>query len=86
MRTISEKLNHMSEFLSSQDLVDLGIYKSIDSAYLARMRSNSPSFIKLKHRVLYPKQAVIEFLEQRMRHKTNDSTNTHLAESRSEKK
>ncbi len=65
MKTLSGKLNHMSEFLSSQDLVDLGIYKSTDAAYLARIRSNSPSYIKLKHLVLYPKQAVIEFLEQR---------------------
>jgi hypothetical protein len=66
MNTLSEKLNHMSEFLSSQDLVDLGIYKSTDAAYLARIRSNSPAFIKLKHKILYPKQEVLEFLEKRL--------------------
>ena len=64
--TISDKLSYMSEFLSSQDLVDLGIYPSTDAAYLARIRSNSPSWIKLKHKVIYPKKAVLEFLEQRM--------------------
>ncbi len=64
--SLSEKLNQMSEFLSSQDLVDLGIYPSTDAVYLARIRSNSPNYIKLKHKVLYPKNAVIAFLEERL--------------------
>ena len=59
-------LEHLPEFLSSEHLVHLGIYTSIDSAYQARMNGHSPGWIKLKHKVLYPKKAVIEFLEQRM--------------------
>ncbi len=63
---LSDKLNQMNEFLSAQDLVYLGIYASIDAAYLARKRSNSPAYIKLKHKILYPKKAVLTFLEDRM--------------------
>lgn len=82
MNKISTKLEQMNEFLSSQDLVDLGIYKSLDAAYLARVRSDSPEYIKLKHRVLYPKAAVVDFLKSRLQSpdnsiKKNGETNEH---------
>jgi len=63
--TIAKAFEGMPEFMSSQDLVDLGIYASIDSAYQARKKESGPQFIKLKHKILYPKQLVIEFLESR---------------------
>ncbi len=76
-KSISDKLDHMSEFLSAQDLVFLGIYTSIDAAYLARKRSNSPAFIKLRHKILYPKKAVIEFLEDRLLPSGNTNNASH---------
>jgi len=72
--SLSEKLNNMNEFLTSQDLIDLGLYSSLDAAYVARIKSNSPQFIKMKHRILYPKKAVIEFLESRMVAPNNNIT------------
>lgn len=53
------------EFLTSQNLVDLGLYTSIDSVYLARVKGPSAPFIKMKRKILYPKKLLIEFLEGR---------------------
>lgn len=56
----------MPEYLSTQHLIELGIFPSTDAAYQARCNGNSPDFIKLKHKILFPKQAVIEFLASRL--------------------
>lgn len=64
---LSFKFDSLPELLSSQHLVELGLYASIDAAYLARLRSNSPDYLKLKGKILYPKSNVLEFLEARMR-------------------
>lgn len=66
MTQMSRALEQFPAYLTSEQLVQLGIYSSIDAAYQARIGGNSPVYIKLKHRILYPKQAVIEFLECRM--------------------
>ena len=82
----SRSLERSPEYLTSEQLVQLGIFSSIDAAYQARAGGHSPTFIKLRHRVLYPKQALIEFLEQRMHQNNSNSTNTEHAESCSEEK
>lgn len=61
-----ESLNGLPQFLSSHHLVDLGLYPSLDAVYLARIRGNSPDFIKLKRKILYPRNSLIKFLEERM--------------------
>ena len=63
---ITESLKQLPEFLSSEHLVHLGIYKSIDAAYQARINGFSPQYIKMRHKVLYSKKAVIDFLENHM--------------------
>ncbi len=83
---MSNSIQDMPEYLSTQHLIQLGIYPSIDAAYQARIQGYSPPYIKLRHKILYQKQAVIEFLDQRMRHKNNDSVNPHHANSCSEEK
>lgn len=65
-KIIRDALKYLPEFLTTEHLVQLGIYKSVDSAYLARVNGHSPEFIKLKHKILYPKTTVIEFLESRL--------------------
>jgi len=65
-QNIHSSLEKLPEFLSSEDLVKLGIYSSIDAAYQARAAGHSPSFIKLNHKIIYPRKAVIEFLERRL--------------------
>jgi hypothetical protein len=56
----------MPEYLSTRHLINLGIFSSIDAAYQARCNGNSPDFIKLRHKILFPKQAVINFLASRL--------------------
>lgn len=57
-------LDKMPEFLSSHDLVGLGLFPSTDSVYFARRRGNSPDFIKMGRKVIYPKASVVKFLEE----------------------
>lgn len=65
-QNIRDSFEALPEFLNSQHLVELGLYSSVDAAYLARVRGHSPHFLKLKRKVLYPKSSVIEFIEQSM--------------------
>jgi len=54
------------EFLSSGDLVKLGLYPTTGALYFARRRGKSPNFIKIGRRIVYPKHSIIEFLECNM--------------------
>ena len=62
---MNKTLNDMPEFLSTKDLVDLGIFASESSAYAARKRGYGPIFIKCNHAVLYQRAVVIKWLESR---------------------
>jgi hypothetical protein len=63
---LAVKLDDLPEFITSQDLVDLGLYPSRDAVYLARARGHSPDFIKINRKVLYSKNAVKRFIQSRM--------------------
>lgn len=63
---IEKMLEEYPKFLSSQDLIDLGIYKSIDSCYMSRVRLEGPQWIKLGRKILYSKNLLVEFLTSRM--------------------
>jgi len=69
-QTIAPSIEHMPDYLSTQHLIQLGIYPSIDAAYQARLNGFSPQYIKLRHKVLYPKKAVIDFLASRTQPET----------------
>ncbi len=62
---MSKSIEEMPEYLSTQHLIQLCIYARIDAAYTARIQGYSPPFIKLRHKILYSKKSVIEFLERR---------------------
>ena len=62
---IAPSIEQMPEYLSTQHLIQLGIYPSIDAAYQSRINGYSPEFIKLRHKILYSKNDVIKFLESR---------------------
>jgi hypothetical protein len=67
---MTETLSHFTslpELLSSQDLITLGLFSSPDAAYVARLHGNSPDFIKLRRKILYPKSSVIQFIEDRLK-------------------
>lgn len=65
-------LENMPEYLTTRHLVLLGIYPSTDATYHARAKGDGPEYIKMRHKILYTKSAVIEFLESRM---NSNSTN-----------
>ena len=56
------KFQSLPEFLTSDDLVKLGLYLSTNSLYFARLRGKSPDFVKIGRRVIYPKESVVEFI------------------------
>lgn len=64
--------SNISNFLSSRDLVSLGLYPSTDAVYLARVRGNSPDFIKLGRKVLYPRESVMRFVQERIQQGAQD--------------
>jgi hypothetical protein len=63
---LSKQLESFPIFLTSQDLVTLGIYPSLDAAYLVRKRGGGPDFVKMKRKILYPKGSLVEYLSKRM--------------------
>ncbi len=60
------KLDEMPDFVGVNYLVELGLYTSVDTAYLARKRKMSPDFIKIGRKVLYPKDAVMAFISKNL--------------------
>jgi hypothetical protein len=61
---LAEKLQDLPEFVESQVLVDLGLFKTLSRLYQARRRGFSPDFVKINAKILYPKVAVIEFIHK----------------------
>jgi hypothetical protein len=55
-------LKDFPELLSCDDLVELGIFTHANAAYHARYNGSGPSFIKLKGRIVYPKECVKQYL------------------------
>ena len=60
--TLTELLKKYPDFLTPNHLVEMGLYPSVDSVYLARARNQTPCFIQVKRKVLYPKLSLLEFL------------------------
>lgn len=71
--SLEEQLAKYKEFLTTKDLVGMGLYSSIDLAYAARLIGDSPNFVKMKRKILYPKAEVIKFLEGRLKDGMNKS-------------
>lgn len=59
---LSLRLEQFPDFLTTNDLVNLGLYPSSDAASVARKRGNSPDYVRVGRRILFPKQNVIKFL------------------------
>lgn len=60
-----KKLDALPELLDINDLISLGLYDHKNGAYRARRNGNSPSYIKMPHKILYPKDAVRSFILER---------------------
>lgn len=57
-------LRNAPDFMTTQDLLDLGVFPSVGSAYHFRRKKNGIDFIKTRSSILYTKRAVISYLER----------------------
>ncbi len=64
---IYTKFDSMPELLSGEDLVRIGLYPNKAAAYLARYRGQSPDFVKIGKKILYPKESVVQFLNRNLK-------------------
>jgi len=60
-------LKDFNELLTTNDLIQIGLFSTQDAAYTARKKGCSPNYIQLKKKILYPKSAVIEFLYKNLK-------------------
>lgn len=63
LNTVLLSLEKLPEFISVNDLIELGIFTNNTSAYLARRRGQSPDYIKLNKKIIYAKSSVIEWIK-----------------------
>ena len=66
----NNKLDSKKEFLTSRDLVDMGLFPSSEAVYLARHRGVGPDFIKFGSKVLYPVECLNAFVKESMQSPT----------------
>lgn len=57
-----KKLDLLPDLLDGKDLIALGLYGHKNGVYRARSKGKCPSYIKLPGKVVYPKEAVREFI------------------------
>ncbi len=75
MNELMETIQKYPNLLSVKDLVDLGIFSSNDYAYESRVKGNSPDYIKVGHKILFPRESVIQFLKNRFKKGDKSSSN-----------
>lgn len=63
---IITKLEQYPELIGVKDLVELGLFTSNCSAYLARTRGQSPNYIKIGRKILFNKASVVEFIQRHL--------------------
>lgn len=62
---IDRILSQLPDLCSNNDLVQVGIFRSINEAHLCRKKGKSPDYFKLPNKhVIYSKEAVKKFLEE----------------------
>lgn len=60
-----EMLSDMPELMLPQDLVKIGLYKTMEALWASRIRGIShPPHIRIGSRVMYPKRDLIEYLNK----------------------
>ncbi len=67
MKASESYLKHLEQTLprmvTTSDMIRLGLFKSRGVAQYARMHDLGPTYFKLAHRILYPKECVIEWIK-----------------------
>ena len=62
MRKILEKLKEYGRILSSQDLIDIGLYHTMEEVKQERRYGTGPATVQQGNRVMYRKKDVIEWI------------------------
>lgn len=57
-------LEKMPMFLSSRDLVKIGLVSCINQAYLLRKGRKGPSWVRMGNLIRYPKRELIAYLRE----------------------
>lgn len=61
-----KELEKFKDFLTSRDLIDLGLWGSHPSICLARLRGLTPKYVKIGKRIFYPKSEVIKYMNEKL--------------------
>jgi len=59
---IEKNLSKLPEFLTSQDLVNLGLYKNRPGVHNAKTRNHAPDSFLIGHKLVFPKAGIIKFI------------------------
>lgn len=64
-------IKHLNDVLpmmaTTRDLVDVGLFSSLQSAYEARRNGTCPEYLKFNSKkAFYPKQSVIDFVRSKI--------------------
>ncbi len=62
-----QTLNDANEFLTPQDLVDLGLFPSTAAVYRARRNNRGPAWVSLGRKFKYPKAQLIEWVQTNLK-------------------
>ena len=63
----------LPDIVETHELVKVGVYTSLQSAYHARRTKNCPDYFCMGRRVFYPKSGIIEWLRMHKGHEGTQS-------------
>ena len=59
-----EALETLPNFLTTSDLISIGLFKDINQLYLLRKNSIGPSYIQYGKKILYPRDCIIAWIQK----------------------
>ena len=62
LEKITEDLSGLPMFLTTQDLVDIGLYKNRRAVHMQHFRGKTPPCLYIGRKLLFPKAAIIDFV------------------------
>jgi hypothetical protein len=64
VRAMLDKLSDYGEYLGAKDVVNIGLYPSVQALYLARVREEGPRYTKLNTRTtVYAKSELANYIQ-----------------------
>jgi hypothetical protein len=59
-------LDELPDFIGSEDLVNLGLFRSLASVHLAKSKGETPEHFKIGRKLVFPKESVKSFVKKRL--------------------